>query len=98
MKKIFISIEDTAGHITSGIRLLAVDRIKAAKIARMNSIPWEESPEAHALLAYCAARRSGHTTAEDFDQWLAGVADYELTNDDPAEDPTSQGTEASTAP
>lgn len=82
MKRLYVTIEDATADKPTTVRLLAHDRIKAAKIARTNSIPWEEGPECHGLLAYAAARRSGLTTADDFDAWLESVLDYEITAED----------------
>lgn len=83
MKRLYVTIEDTTADKPTTVRLLAHDRIKAAKIARTNSIPWEEGPECHALLAYAAARRAGLTSADDFDAWLESILDYEITVDEP---------------
>lgn len=98
MKKILINVETLDGTLIEGVRLLAVDRIKANTIARMNNIPWEENPQCHGLLVFCALRREGRTSAADFDEFLSQVADYEITNDAPtqseAEDPTSGAPEA----
>lgn len=98
MKKIYINVENLDGTIIEGVRLLAADRIKANKIARMNEIPWEENPQCHGLLVFCALRRTGQTLADNFEDFIEQVADYEITNDAPnqpeGEDPTSASREA----
>lgn len=98
MKKIYLNVENLDGTLIEGVRLLAADRIKANKIARMNDIPWEENPQCHGLLVFCALRRTGQTGADNFEDFINQVADYEITSDtqgEPAgEDPTSAGQEA----
>lgn len=89
MKKIYTTIEYTDGAVHENIRIYAADKIAAAKTARLNDIPWVEGPEAHSLLAYQAARRAGITSADNYDDWMATVADFELSTEDThAEDPT----------
>ena len=89
MKRFTFDLETTDGTIHSGVRIYAADRLKAVKIARTNEIPWEDGPEAHALLIFAAVRRLGLTTADNFDDWMNEVVDFALGASDD-EDPTTQ--------
>lgn len=92
MKKVYVTIEHTDGTVRDALRVHAADKIRASQIARTNSIPWEEGPQTHALLAYAAERRALATDAPDFDAWLDTVIDFELSNEAPAGDPTAPTT------
>lgn len=88
MKKFTFDLEMADGTIHKGARIFAADRLKAVKIARTNEIPWEDGPEAHALLIFAAVRRLGLTTADNFDDWMNEVVDFALGATDD-EDPTT---------
>lgn len=87
MKKIYATIEYADGTMHEKVRIYAADKINAAKTARMNDVPWVEGPEAHSLLAYQAVRRRGLTQADNYEDWMTNVVDFELSNDEA--DPTT---------
>lgn len=88
MRKFYAAVETTDGTITDRVRIYAADRIRAAHMARTRGIPWEDGPEAQALLIYAAMRRTEKTNALDFDDFLAQVTDFQVTAED-SEDPTT---------
>ena len=74
MKRFTFDLETTDGTIHNGVRT--------------NGIPWEDGPEAHALLIFAAVRRLGLTNADNFDDWMNEVVDFALGASDDA-DPTT---------
>lgn len=102
MKRVYVNVETLDGTIHEGLRLLAIDRIRAHRTARMTGIEWEESPVCQALVTHAAAQRLGLPNTEDFDTWMNTVADFEMTNDAPegahAVDPTQPPQEVPSMP
>lgn len=92
MRKFYAAVETTDGAITENVRIYAADRIRAAAMARTRGIPWEDGPEAQALLIYAAMRRTQKTDALEFDDFLAQVIDFQVSADED-EDPTTPTTD-----
>lgn len=90
----FNAIIERASSISTPIRLLAADKLKAARSARMNSIPWEDTPECQALMVFMAAKRTGFTTCDSLDDFLDEIEDYTIEEDTSGVDPTSSSPEA----
>lgn len=98
MKKLFISMESTTGTVYDRMRLLAADRVKAQKIARMNNIPWDNGPECETLLCFTLSQRTGALPAPDLDTFLENLADWQITFEDVSDDPTRGAPATSSMP
>lgn len=92
MKKFYITVENIDTTVNGPVRMLAADRIRANSIARMNNMEWSDNPQCQALLAFAAMRRASLTQAENFDDWLAQVADFEITDQAPESEVTTDPT------
>lgn len=95
MPRIYLNVELADGQTHTNLRLLAADRIRAEKIARLNNTPWVDGPTCQAYLAFAITQRAEITHVDNFDQWLEQIADFQMSNtldtgDDEEEDPTSE--------
>lgn len=89
MKKVYLDIETMDGTVHEQVRILAADKVRASKIARMNGVSLEDTIEALELFAYAATTRAGLVPAADLEEWRRQVADFAVSEDAPAVDPTT---------
>lgn len=91
MKRTYLDVELADGTVHEAVRVLAADRIRAAKIARTNGVPLDDSPEIAEYLAFAATTRTGLVSAEDLGAWRPQVADFASAEHEPEQgsaDPT----------
>ena len=78
MRSFSITIEHADGNMPAPIRLLTADKINAARSARLNSIPWEDTPECQSLMVFMAAKRARLTDADSLAEFLEEINDYTI--------------------
>jgi hypothetical protein len=101
MKKIYLDIETADGTVHEHVRVLAADKVRAARIARLSDIPLGDNPEVAELLAFAATTRAGIVAADDLDAWRTQVLDFAASDGEPAgigADPTTPSPEALSTP
>lgn len=86
MRKTFVSYEMQDGTEHNGTRVLAADKVRAEGICRDNGWPLEDGPRLSVAITYAAAKRNSTTDAANVAAFMDDLADYELSNEDPASD------------
>lgn len=91
---VYITLELTTG-IVGPFRVLAADKIATERTCRRFKFDFADGPRTHTLMAFYAARRLGHTHADDYDAFMTELVDYQISNDLPEDadalDPTAVG-------
>lgn len=90
IRKLMFTLEDLDGVVAGPVRILAIDKINAESSARNQGWPWADNPRIHSLMGFYAAKRVGITDAENYNDFMATLADFTIGDDedDDDEDPT----------
>lgn len=91
---VYITLE-LADSVVGPFRVLAADKIATERTCRRFKWDFADGPRTHTLMAFYAAKRLGHTAAEDYDHFMTELIDYQISNDLPEDadalDPTAVG-------
>ena len=97
IRKLMFTLEDLDGVVAGPVRILAIDKINAESSARNQGWTWADNPRIHWLMGFYATKRAGLTTAENYNEFMATMADFTIGADDQDaddEDPTPADTPA----
>lgn len=88
MIKSYLDIETADGTVHECVRVVAADKIRAAKIARLNGVPTDSAIELAEFIAFATATRTGIVEADNLEEFRAQVIDYGASDKEPESDPT----------
>lgn len=86
MIKTFVSYEMQDGTEHENTRVLAADKVRAEGICRDNGWPLEDGPRLSVAITYAVAKRTSTTDAANVAVFMDDLADYALSNEEPAAD------------
>lgn len=95
MPKLFTTYERIDGTVVGPLRVYAADRIAAENTAHKRGWEWRDNPTNHSLMTFYAAKRTGSTDAADYSTFVEELVDFQLTSEEPDEDPTQEAPSAS---
>lgn len=86
IKPLFFTWEDTSGTVNGPVRIFATDKIGAESTCRKQRWDYADTPRVHCLMGFYAARRNGATGAQNFDEFMATLVDFNISNTESDDD------------
>lgn len=86
MRKTIVTFEMISGAVHEDVRVLAADKVHAEATARKAGWPLEDGPRLGVAITYAVALRTKVTDASSVGDFMADLADFEMSNVQPGED------------